>query len=233
MSRKIEFPNADYIIKRYISGISINQLSKELSVGRPAITNFLKSNNIQTRSQSESEIIKWANMPEQQRKRQVQKAHEKCRGRLVSTAEKIKRAKSAYLTAFKSGGYEYEIIEILKELGCNAVGQMNFGIYNIDISIHELPIFIEVQASNHQIFKTPKFYKRTKYIIDSKKFLLYIVIDQSNKRIFLESIANKIISYVNRFRSGESICGKYAMIGRDGNNFPSTCYNLNGFTRIE
>jgi len=229
MTKKIEFPNANDIIERYISGISINQLSKELFVSRPTITRLLKSNNIQTRSQSESETIKWANMSEQQRKRQVQKAHQKCRGRLISTAEKMKRAKSAYLSAFKAGGHEFEIIEILKEFGVDAIGQFNFGIYNIDISIHGMPIFIEVQSSNYGLFKTPKFHKRTKYIIDSKKFLLYVVVDQSNKRILLESIAHKIISYINRFSSGEAICGKYAMIGRDGNTFPSTCYDFSSY----
>lgn len=233
MPRIIEFSNLNDIIKSYESGVSINQLSKENSVSRSVIKRVLKSNNIQLRSQSESERIKWSNMSKQQRKRQVQKAHEATRGRFVSTAEKIKRAKSAYFNSFKKGLYEFEIFEMLKYKGYDAVIQKNLGIYNIDLSIHKFPICIEIQSNNHNVLRSPKIFKRTKYILNSKKFLLYIIIDQSKNPILYESITNKIISYLNVLSFNKSICGKYAMIGRDGNSFASTCYNFDSFTRIE
>ena len=233
MPRIIELSNLNDIIKRYKSGVSVNQLSKENGVSRSVISRLLSSNDVQLRSHSESECIKWSNMSEQQRKRQVQKAHEAARGRLVSTAEKMKRAKSAYFNHFKKGLHELEICEILKYKGYQAIIQKNLGIYNIDLSIHEFPICIEIQSNNHHSLRSPKILKRTKYILNSKKFLLYIIIDQSKNPILYESIANKIISYLNVLSLDESICGKYAMIGRNGDSFTSTRYNFNDFARIE
>ena len=75
---------------------------------------------------------------------------------IVSTSEKIKRAKSAFENAFKKGFYETDIINSLNKRGFVAVNQFNFGIYNIDISIHELPIFIEIQTSSLHLLRKPK-----------------------------------------------------------------------------
>lgn len=225
--------NVDNIINLYINGVSINQLSKKFGVSRDTITKRLISADIKLRTQSESETLKWSKMDETTRKRQVQKAHEACRGRYISTAEKILRAKSAYESAFKKGEYEKEIVDKLREKGFDAVNQFNFGIYNIDIAIHGIPVFIEVQTSNHTALRTPKLLKRTKYILNSKKLLVYVVVDQTNKPIFLDLITDKIISYINILRFDKTILGKYLMIGRDGNPLPTTSYNFDGFTRIE
>jgi hypothetical protein len=233
MSRKIEIPNIDNVIKRYYSGISLNQLSKEIGITRITLTRRFKSLGVNLRSQSDSERIKWSKMSEQQRKRQVQKAHESTRGRVVSTSEKVKRAKSAYFNAFKKGLHETEISEILNYLGYKSFIQKNFGIYNIDISVHGFPICIEIQSNNHQSLRKPKNIKRIKYILNRKQFLLYVIIDQSQNPILYESITNKIISYLNILSTDKSICGKYAMIGRNGKSFTSPRYNFDCFTRIE
>jgi hypothetical protein len=233
MSRKIEIPNIDNVIERYESGVSLNQLSKEVGIARITLTRRFESLGVNLRSQSDSERLKWSKMTETQRKRQVQKAHEASRGRLVSTAEKIKRAKSAYLNNFKKGRHELELIELLRDFGYDAVSQLNFGIYNLDISVHGLPIAIEIQTSNHQLLRRPKHIQRTKYILGRKYFLIYVIIDQSKNPLRLYAIANKIISYLNVLSLDKSIVGKYAMIGRDGKPFPSSCYDFNGHTRIE
>ena len=233
MSNVREIPNINDIIELYNSGMSFNQLEQKFGIPRITLTRKFKSLGVYCRTQSESEILKWSKMDETTRKRQVQKAHEACRGRLVSTAEKIQRAKSAYENAFKKGLNETEIIDALIANGFNAVNQFNFGIYNIDIAIHGFPIFIEVQTGNHQMLRTPKLLKRTKYILNSEKLLIYVIIDQSNNPICIDLIAQKIISYINILSIDKTILGKYLMIGRDGNSFPSSRYDFNGFTRIE
>ena len=233
MSSKIKIPNINDIIELYNSGVSFNQLENKFGISRQTLTNHFKSLGINTRTQSESEALKWSKMSETQRKRQVQKAHESCKGRYISTAEKIKRAKSAFDNAYKKGIYETEITENLIKKGFPAINQFNFGIYNIDISIHELPIFIEIQTSSLHLLRKPKLIKRTKHILNSKKLLIYVMFDQSNKDVSIDLITNKIISYINILSLDKTILGKYVMIGRDGQPFPSSSYNFNCFARIE
>lgn len=232
MSRIIKFSNIDNIIKSYLNGVSVNQLSKENGVSRSVIDRVLKSNNIQLRNQSQAEKIKWDNMSETQRKRQYQKAHKATIGRVIPTSEKIKRAKSAQINAFKSGLLEEEIINSLKNIGYSPTHQRAFGIYNIDISVNGFPIAIEVQCSGHNLLRTKKYIKRAEYICRSE-FLLYIIIDQSKNPLDLFGITYKVVSYLQRLSWDKSIIGKYAMIGRDGKPLPVSCYNFNNLTRIE
>ena len=169
MSTKIEIPNINHIVELYNSGMSLNQLENKFGIPRITLTRRFKSLNVYIRTQSESELLKWSKMDETTRKRQVQKAHQSSKGRYISTSEKIKRAKSAFENAFKKGFYETDIINSLNKRGFVAVNQFNFGIYNIDISIHELPIFIEIQTSSLHLLRKPKLIKRTKHILNSKK----------------------------------------------------------------
>ena len=233
MTKKLEIPNINNIIKRYQSGISFNQLSNESGITRITLQRRFKSLGIQMRSQSESETLKWSKMSKQQRKRQVQKAHQSSKGRFVSTSEKFKRAKSCYENALRIGGLELEIIEILNNRGYKAISQLNFGIYNIDISVHGFPICIEIQSNNHNLLRQPKLLKRIKYILNRKQFLLYIIIDQSKNRICVDLITNNIITYLNILSADKTLLGKYSMIGRDGEAFPSSRYDFNDFPRIE
>lgn len=221
MSTKLEIPNINDIIELYNAGMSMNQLSKKFGISRATLIDRFKSLDVYLRTQSESEALKWSQMSETARKRQVQKAHEACRGRFISTGEKIKRAKSAYENAFKRGLFENEIMDAIKKRGFTPLNQFSFGIYNIDIAIHELPVFIEIQTSNHSSLRRPKLLKRTKHILNSEKFLIYIIINQSKNPICIDLIADKIIAYFDILSSDESILGKYAMIGRDGDGLPT------------
>ena len=233
MSRKLEIPNIDHIIELYNSGMSMNQLQNKFGIPRITLTRRFESLNVYTRTQSESETLKWSKMDETTRKRQVQKAHQSSKGRYISTAEKIKRAKSAFENTSRKGIYETELTNAFIDKGFVAINQFNFGIYNIDIAFHELPIFVEIQTSGHHLLRQPKILKRTKHILNSKKLLIYVIIDQSNKPITIDLICDKIISYINIISLDKSILGKYVMIGRDGQSLPVTCYDFDGFTRIE
>ena len=84
MSNVREIPNINDIIELYNSGMSFNQLEQKFGIPRITLTRKFKSLGVYCRTQSESEILKWSKMDETTRKLQVQKAHEACRGRLVS-----------------------------------------------------------------------------------------------------------------------------------------------------
>ena len=233
MPDKISLPNIDDLIQRYYAGVSINKLSQELGISRRTITYRFQEANVKLRSQSESEKVKWAQMDEQARKRQYQKAHEATRGRVVSTREKMLRAKSAYLNAFKKGGLEDELSDKLTEAGFVVNQQLAFGIYNLDIAIHGLPIAIEIQSNGLSKLRNSKNTQRAKYILSRGNLLLYVILDQSSAPICLDAIAQNIITYLNRLSGDKSLIGKYVMIGRDGKPFPSSRYNFDGCTRIE
>ena len=59
---------------------SVNKMSNELPIGRTGIRNAMDRLGVHRRSQSEAEKLKWQNMTDEQRARQVQAAHEAVRG---------------------------------------------------------------------------------------------------------------------------------------------------------
>lgn len=234
MSRKLNIPNIDNLIKMYNSGISLNQISKESGFKRITLNRHFIENGVIMRTQSDSNKIKWSKMNQSQRKRQVQKAHEAVKGSKHSIQTKIKSAKSFYQNCLRCGMFESELAELLNKY-FTVYQQFPIGIYNCDIAIHESPIIIEIQMSNRSGLKSKLSANRIKYILNKGYFVIYILSPSEHYRpvfdIFI--IANKIISYVNILRSDKSYRGKYIMIGCDGNPFPSHRYDFNNFTRIE
>ena len=231
MARVIVFPNIDNIIKDYLSGVSVNKLAQQEGVSRNVIDRVLKKHGVKLRSQSEAESMKWSFMSEQQRKRQVQKAHQATKGRFISTSEKIKRAKSAYNTAHKTGLYEKKLCKIISQIGYTPQIQKNFGIYNLDIGIKELPIAIEIQSNGHSKLTNRKNLNRAKYICSRENFLLYIIIKQREEPCF-KSLRNYLISFFEQISGDKTFLGKYGMISSNGEPFSSPRYNFNGLTRI-
>lgn len=59
MTAKIELPNIDNLVERYISGVSVNQIAKEAGVARATVQRELVEQGVVIRDRSQAEAIKW------------------------------------------------------------------------------------------------------------------------------------------------------------------------------
>lgn len=59
MPPKIELPNINHWVAKYLAGMSVNQISKETGIGRGPITKNLVRQGVALRTQSQAETAKW------------------------------------------------------------------------------------------------------------------------------------------------------------------------------
>src|SRR5574343_228661 len=233
----VKFKNCDFsnLIKMYQSGMSCNQLSNLSGIPRITLNRHFSKHGVVLRSQSDSEKLKWSKMTNEQRAKQVKKAHDKVRGSKHSTETKIKSAKSFYQNALRIGLFEKEIADILKCYFHGVEQQFPVDIYNVDIAIPSRSIAIEIQTNNASSLTTELCQQRIKKLADSGFFIIYVVCNTKFRintfNIFM--VTKKIISLITFSSLDKSVFGKYVMIGGDGYDFPSNRYDFNHVTRIK
>lgn len=235
MSRKIIFDNPDDIIRRYLSGTSINQLSKELGCSRSVITRFLSENGTELRSKSDAETVKWKEIKQDPARvrRQMSAAWEASRGRTVSAKTKIKAAISFYRNASKPAGqHELELKSILEaELGIEVQWQYPIHTYNVDLAFAESRVAIEIENNRFNLPHTSLRKDRIEDILDRDWAVFMIFVKQRTKPSLLK-IAEQCIAFRDFVRSNPSAIGKYGMIGRNGKRIAPSGYEAPDRPRV-
>ena len=117
--------DSSIIIKQFSNGKSVNEISKKFKIARNTINRILLRNNIRPRTQSEAETLKWSNMTEYQRKKQVQKAHEARRDQTDSIETKLKRSNTNYKKNNHVYPREVLFFNMLIERGFNPICQFS------------------------------------------------------------------------------------------------------------
>lgn len=212
MTRKIIIPNLDDLLRRYIAGESENALANEAGVNRWTFRRRLIETGIQPRNQSESERAKWTRMSESQRTHQVKSAHSASRGRTIPIEVLIKRAKSLQGSrTYNVAPEEIVLGNWLHDAGLTFIHNFAIGPYNCDLGLS--PITVEIWGGSWH--PKPIEIKRTKYILDSGYWLLYITLD---KRRFplSRSVTKNVIALFEFACANPTATREYWMIRGDG-----------------
>ena len=114
MPKVVVIPDIDNLVQRYTSGVSINQLSHDLGISRPAITTALERASIQPRTQSEAELVKWKSMPTATRHAQVKACHDAVRGKRRTMTDLETRALGRQQSCSQQSPAEREFIDIFQ-----------------------------------------------------------------------------------------------------------------------
>lgn len=138
----------DRIVYLYtIEGVSENALAKCYGVDRGIIRRRLIKAGIKPRGRSEAERLKWSKMTPQQRKHQVQAAHDTVRGKVKSREYLLKRARGRQANP-RMSSLEKLFFEAFKKAGIEVIPQYAIDIFNIDFAIPTVKFAIEIDGGH-------------------------------------------------------------------------------------
>ena len=223
MTLRIEVPNLDNLLNRYVAGESENKLAREAGVGRGVFRRRLLWAGIKPRGRSEAELMKWSRMSPERRAAQVATAHEAVRGSKQTWEHRCKGAITRERNISGATIVEDILDNSLRLRGLSVTQQKAVGIYNIDVAIHEPRIAVEVYGGNWHSTGTHRrrHFKRCKYLLDCGWNVLVIRVDARNHPLGLGAY-NYIIAFADELRSNPPVRCQYRVIFGDGSPVSST-----------
>ena len=200
----------EQMVTMYQDGESENAIAKHFKLSRNVIRRQLVRFNIEPRTQSEAESLKWSKMSEEQRKLQTINAHEAVKGVPKSDATKIanaitrERIKYDYLI----GPGEVELIHQLNKRGIDAIHQKAVKFYNIDVAVGSVAVELTLDRCRYTSFN-PKEIKRAKNLLECGFHTLAVQFDTEDT---LVHCTDDIIAAINEMCRLEPSVSQYWVI---------------------
>lgn len=239
MSRKIELPNLDDIIKRYKAGESLMKLSNELGIARGGWSSAKKawsgfcrqlvSAGVHLRTRSEAQRTKQLKLTDLQRRQYAFKAQEARRGQKDSIEVMMKRAITWQKRLTNTGRWESEVAHAFKERGFYVSEQYPLRGYNIDVALVDWRVAVEIETSSGFYSRRPKLLRRTKDILDSGWSVVFVY---ASKSLDVVAATDKIVANLYKASPCHSGSCAYGVIRSDGKFSTLACHNLNGLARV-
>ena len=237
MPAKLKITNLDNLIKQYLGGKSLKQISVQTGIARTCLTPRFEAEGVQLRSRSEAERLKWSKMDRAAVVRQCRAAWKAALGRTLSDSELVTRAiRIQGYGGGVVGRFELALLKRLKKEGIAVTHQFPFGPYNIDIFMHSPGIAVEVWGTYCMSNRREELRKRTECILNAGYILVNVYIPaKTGQRIRpgLSAIAQQLVTLHKRARRDKSLRGKHWMIGRNGEPVTSKRFDLDGLPCID
>lgn len=218
MTRKIEIPNIDNLIERYLSGETEQSLSKEWGIGRNVVRRRLIEHGITPRGNSEALTIHMRKLSKTERLAITAKAHAAVRGRKQSVAEMELRAKSRESRKLGISVVETLLVGMLESKGIKGiVPQKAIGIYNVDLAIEPYRIAVEVFGGHWHSYgrHAHRDAIRIPYLLNRNWHVIIVWVHAKNHPLTVDA-ANYIISYIQSISRNKPTACEYRMIWGNG-----------------
>lgn len=201
------------IIRLYNLGMSEKQVAIHFNVSRNVIRHRLLKHGVYIRNQSESEALKWSQMTDEQRAKQVKSANDKMRTLPKKFFKELsrKQAITKQKTRSKVGAFEELFIDELKRRGFEPIPQKAVDVYNIDIAVGDTAIeihFSPVHPHNHIMYR-----KRIMKLLELNWNVIYIKI---TKDVFIDVATDDICRFIDTTQSNKSSICQYRVIRGTG-----------------
>lgn len=243
MPDKIQIPNLNDLVNKYLAGTSLKQIASESRVDRSTILRRFKAAGVKIRGRSEAELAKWSFIKKDRAavERQLGASWRSNKGRIRPVDVGVKLARSRYRNQSQIHAGEIPMTRLLTAKGFRVEQQFPCGPYNIDVALTELGIAIEIVGSNwHPILKS-KIAKRTKHLLDSGWCVIFVfswrrepgLIRPTDKRgKFTKTrrvidhfspalVADYIVALAKLTGSNKAIAGQYGVIDGNGQSLPA------------
>lgn len=234
MPGKIELANISDIADLYRSGESVNHLSKKFGISRTCITRNLRDYGVELRNQSASEYVKWERVrlvnPAQVR-RQVEAAHNARRGSRDSAEVKRKRATTRAKRCTHVFANEAEIASSIRALGFTVTQQTAVGHYNVDLTVDELRIAVEVISTKLNRVRSQKAAQRAVNILNHGWKVVMVLMFDGEARF--SDIAKNLVALGKLPSSNETGWGQYRVIWGHTKDGSGRITDLHRFSGIE
>lgn len=188
---------ADQAIAMYQSGKGGPSIAKALGLrGHRSVYAILRRRGIARRTASQSGRIVWANMGAAARAKQVEAAH--IAGHVVTVESLVQAAVTRHARQVGIGKHERRFAPMLESRGIAFDQQTPCGTYNIDFTIAEPAIAVELVTSAGSTHTRTKLAKRTEYILN--RWPLYVIRFRYGRRVIEPSVIDDLLAW------GEQAC---------------------------
>lgn len=220
-------PVPELIAEMYKSGMTGRQIAVELHICRKAITKFLKERGLYMTATEKliavhgrDTIQEWATRASQAAKdgggRKNPHEWAKTRERLL----------------FLVGEGEAEVLSELRTLGYELRHQTPVGSYNLDITLDELNIAIEIHRGSWH-GRTDVRPERLEYLFNHGWRVIFVQISRHGAASDFPAIARKLVSLFETVRRHPSITGQYGVLSRNGEPTARLPDHFDRWARIE
>jgi len=234
MSVVLKIPHFDNLLSRYMAGEPEHKLAREWGISRYALHSHLLESSIHVRTQSEMEFLKWSKMTPKQRANQTRNAHVATRGKKLPIETQIKRAKTVEQLQRPIAPAEKLLAQWLSAAGLSITQQKAVFIYNLDITINEPPIAVEIFGGYWHAYGThlARFHQRTKYLLDSGWHVVIVWVDGIQHPLDV-ACADYIIALANELSTNPLVARQYRVIWGDSKSPPTAERYFNTTATIE
>lgn len=234
MPAKIEIPNIDNLISRYVAGEPEQKLAREFGVSRPTIRRRLIEFGIQPRNISQSMHIMQSKLSDAERLARAAKAQATRRGQVDSDSVKAKRANTRERLALHGTEVETVLAERLRKSHYRVTQQKAVGIYNVDVAIESPRVAVEIFGGHFHASgrHAARHHKRVKYLLDSGWHVVIVWADAKHYPVS-DGCYDYLRKFANEMRRNPSPSRQYRVILGNGNPAPAISHYLNGPTDIE
>ena len=232
MPTKIEIPNLDNLINRYLAGETEQKLAREVGIDRGVLRRNLIKSGITPRTMSQAISLRMSQMSIENRHAITANAHIAAKGRHAPIEELEARAIVRQNSCSTQSPTERKFINLIRKKGITVTPQKACGKYNIDIAIESDSIAVEIYGGSWHATGRAAFRdkKRIPYLLDAGWHLVIVWVDNARYPLTIKAI-NYIIALMQSIRLNEPLWREYHMIRGDGQlmTFPSFQFNGNTF----
>jgi len=196
MSNRIELDTAE-IVRLYQSGESEQAVARLLGVSRLTIRKRLIASGITPRTQTEAALLMMSKLTPEQRQKRSAKAHEASRGRKSTIEQLERRALGVEKNLGNISIAEQWVADELRAQGLSITQQKAFGIFNVDIYIHDLNLAVEILGGNWHSSKSHK--RRLDYLKSVGLNIVYVWVNGTNHPLDTDELIQRLLyrSYSN------------------------------------
>lgn len=218
----------EHINSMYQNGESENAISKHFGCSRGAIRSRLTDAGIVPRTQGEAEKLKWSQMSEEVRAKQVKNAHIAVKGstRSIAAGETLAQTRQRLKYDHLIGFGEVEFCKLLSDRGIDFVHQQAVQVYNVDFAIGNIAVELSADRGRYTMFN-PKEIKRAKNLLESGYHVVAVEFDAVESLI---KCSDDVISFINEAQSLEPFICEYWVIKCSRKDYTITKNNLGQFT---
>lgn len=215
-NRRVDI-DIEELVRLYAGGESIKALGTHFGCDGNTIRKRLIENGVHIRGRSEAMYVRMGKTSAEERTRLTTAAHTAVRGQRHTDEHRHKIAVTRENRQTFASRTEEILAEMLRGRGLACTMQKAFGRYNVDISLDEFPVVVEVHGGGwhaHGAHAT-RYAKRTKYFLDRGFDVIIVWVE--GKNFPLEAgAADYIVSVANELCREEPVRGKEHMIWGNG-----------------
>lgn len=221
-------PLLESVKRLYDEGLSVIQISRQLSVGRGQINSCIADLGLDRRNGSEANLLRFARMTPEQRRELALSAHDKRANCVRSDAELTAEAIRKQHTMERVGILEADVAECLRSKHLECIPQFAWKRYNFDIMVGHLAV--EVHSGPMRPINTSGELRKTTEALSAGISMLYLWL--RNRATFNDLAIDEIVAFHKLTRRKPSPLGQYRVVRGDGKIDTASNDKLDEFAAI-